>query len=518
MRTAKPEASFAAGRTGRFRRGALATLASQVVRAIGQVVLVPVFLGVWGERLYGEWLTLSALAAQMGLLDLGVQTYVLNRMNQDYAKGDLESYGRVLHSALFWCLMLAATAVVLVGGAAFVLPVESWFRLEIIGHGTAAMVATLLALQVAAQVPYGLVTGIYRTVGEYATGMTVYNAQRVLLIVATAGCVLAGGSLVHVALAQIVPTVLCLGWVMHDLRRRHSEIAVGVSGHDVSLARSFLGPSSLFFMIRTSQAASIQGSTLITSILFGPRAVTVFVTLRTLCNLVRQVASSFANALWPELTALEARGERETLRRVHGLAVKVITASCIAAAVVLHHVGATVVDLWTGGELAYSVPLMDAMLLLLVLQAPWTTSSVFLVATNRHRPVAVSYLLTGTLGLGLGFLLAREHGLPGLVLGLLASELLISSWLVPRATCAMVGERLRDFAGRALLPALPVAGATWVAAGASARLTAGAALADVALVTLTVAVVAPLLTYLTWLDDYERKRVRSILSRVGARG
>jgi len=51
---AKPETAFAAGRTGRFRRGAVATLTSQVVRAVGQIVLVPVFLGVWGERLYGE--------------------------------------------------------------------------------------------------------------------------------------------------------------------------------------------------------------------------------------------------------------------------------------------------------------------------------------------------------------------------------------------------------------------------------------------------------------------------------
>ncbi len=518
MRTAKPEAAFAGGRTGRFRRGAIATLTSQVIRAVGQVVLVPVFLAAWGQQLYGEWLMLSAIAAQMVLVDMGVTTYVLNRLNQDYATGELERFTRTLHSALHWCLRLCVAAIALVGFAAYALPVEHWFQLEIVGHGTAATVAILLAVQVAAQVPYGLVTGLYRTVGEYATGMTVYNAQRVLLIALTALVVVAGGSLVQVALAQIVPLAACLAWALADLRRRHPEISLGTARREPGLARSFLGPSSLFFLIRGSQAASIQGTTLIAGALFGPAAVTVFVTLRTLCNLVRQVASSFANALWPELTALEARGDLETLRRVHALAVKVITATCIAAAVTLRYTGEVVVELWTGGELAYASGLMDALLLMLVLQAPWTTSSVFLVATNRHRPVAICYAITSVLGLGLGFLLARSMGLSGLILGLLAADLAVSAWIVPRATCELVGESLRRFAGRVLLPALPIAGAIWFTAGAAARIAAGAgSIGSTIAVAATVAVVAPALTYLAWLDDYERGRVRSILSRFTAR-
>jgi O-antigen/teichoic acid export membrane protein len=515
----KPETAFAGGRTRRFRRGAIATLTSQVVRALGQVVLVPVFLGAWGARLYGEWLTLAALAAQMGLLDLGVQTYVLNRLNQDRARGELEAYTRTLHSALHWCLVLAVVAVALVAGAAFSLPVESWFRLEIVGHGTAAMVATLLAVQVASQVPYGLVTGLYRTVGEFATGMTVYNAQRVLLIVLTAGAVAAGGSLVHVALAQLVPTAACLAFVLADLRRRHPEIRIGTSKREARLARSFLGPSSLFFLIRTSQAASLQGSTLIAGAMFGPAAVTLLVTLRTLCNLVRQLAGALGNALWPELTALEARGGHETLRRVHSLAVKVITAVSIAAAVALHHAGASVVELWTRGDLAYSAPLMDALLLLLVLQAPWTTSSIFLVATNRHGPVAFAYGAAGVLGLLLGWALAGEHGLPGLVLGLLAAELVVSAWWIPRATCALVGERFTRYLGTVLLPALPIAGAAWFLAGAAARLTSDAAHgADALAAVATVAVAVPVLTWLAWLDEDERGRVRALFSRVTTPG
>ncbi|MFT5284217.1 MAG: O-antigen/teichoic acid export membrane protein, partial [Planctomycetota bacterium] len=81
--------------------------------AAGQLVLVPIFLRAWGEARYGEWLTLSAMAAQIALVDFGVQTYVVNRLNQNYARGEIDQYNRVLHSALYWSLALAAVAFVI---------------------------------------------------------------------------------------------------------------------------------------------------------------------------------------------------------------------------------------------------------------------------------------------------------------------------------------------------------------------------------------------------------------------
>jgi O-antigen/teichoic acid export membrane protein len=511
---AGPDSTLAAGRAGRFRRGALATLTSQVIHALGQILLVPVFLAVWGEHLYGEWLTLSAVAAQMALLDLGVQTFVLNRLNQCYARGELDAYRRVLHSALYWCLALAAVVLALVGTAALLLPIESWFRLDLTGHDIAATVAILLGLQVVATVPFGLVSGIYRTVGEYPTGMMVHNVQRVLFFVLTGTAVLAGGGLVHVALVQLVPLVLALFWVLFDLRRRHPELSVGVSAREPGLARSFLGPSSLFLFIRAGQATTIQGSTLLVGALFGAAAVTLFVTLRTLCNLVRQVAASAVHTLWPELTALEARGDHEALRGLHALAQKTITAFSLAAVVALHLAGGDFVQVWTQGEVRFDPRLLDAFLLLLLCQTPWLTSSIFLMATNRQRVVSIAYVASSVLGLALGALLAHPLGLPGLVLGLLAAELLVCGWSVPAAACRLVQDRPGRLFARVLAPAVPVGGIAWLAASAAAG-----ALSDLGpiprmiAVGLVAVVAVGLATYALWLDAGERNRIRAVLLR-----
>jgi O-antigen/teichoic acid export membrane protein len=70
------------GMLKRLTRGSAATLMRQMINLVGQILLVPVYLKYWGPQLYGEWQILSASVAYLTLLDLGVQTFAANRMNQ----------------------------------------------------------------------------------------------------------------------------------------------------------------------------------------------------------------------------------------------------------------------------------------------------------------------------------------------------------------------------------------------------------------------------------------------------
>ena len=76
---------------GRIARGTLANVVSIFISMAGHIVLTPVFLMAWGVGLYGEWLTLSAAVAYMALLDFGIQTFVVNRLTQCYALGEIKS-------------------------------------------------------------------------------------------------------------------------------------------------------------------------------------------------------------------------------------------------------------------------------------------------------------------------------------------------------------------------------------------------------------------------------------------
>src|SRR5258706_4751956 len=82
------------------------------IGVVASLLLVPLYLHAWSPALYGEWLALYSVVAYLSSLDLGVQTYAVNRLTQAYARGDLQEYRRVQHTSftLYFCLALLGSA------------------------------------------------------------------------------------------------------------------------------------------------------------------------------------------------------------------------------------------------------------------------------------------------------------------------------------------------------------------------------------------------------------------------
>ena len=250
-------------RRQRFRHGALASLASHVVAILGQLALVPLHLYAWGEQLYGEWLILWAAVAYVGVADLGFSSYVANRLNAQRARGDDAGYLQTLHSALGFSVRISAVAFALLAGAALVLPFDRWLAFEETERQVAVIACLLLALQLTAAIPRGLVVGLYRTIGEYPRGQLLAVVQRLGLTLLTAAGLLLGAGMVEIAALQLVPLLATTVWAWSDLRRRHSWIEIGVQRRVRGLALTFLKPSLLFVAIQVGMVIVLQGSTLV---------------------------------------------------------------------------------------------------------------------------------------------------------------------------------------------------------------------------------------------------------------
>ncbi len=502
----------------RFASGAAATALAQMVTAVGQILLVPAFLSAWGQVRYGEWLALSAAAAWAGLLEAGVPTYVGNRLNAARARGEHDEYARTLHSALLWTLGSAVVGALLAAAAAFALPLDGLLGLSATGGGAASMTAVLLVLAVLAALPAGVLGGVYRTVGEYARGQYLACAQRLLTLLVTLVALAAGAGLPLVALLQLVPLAAATLYTVRDLRRRHPQVPLGLRNASLGLAFGFLGPSLLFLLVQFAQVAALHGGTLLAGALGGAGGVVVFVTLRTPANLVRQITGSVGNALWPELTELEARERWETLRSVHLLALKATLALTLAIACALHFAGRDLVALWTGGQVAYDPALMDALLVLLVAQAPWMTSAYVLLASNRHRSLALRWTLGSALGLLAGWLLARAapagSGLAAMVWGMAAADLLVCGVSVPWSTCRAIGQPAWLIVRDVLLRGTVACAPAWLAAaGVSALLDGTAPLLRLLVVGGAAVGAFAVASLLLWLRADERARLSGLLRR-----
>jgi O-antigen/teichoic acid export membrane protein len=508
-----------AQRFHRVATGTLANVLGQVLNIGGQLALVPIFLYYWGNEIYGEWLALSAMVTYLSTLDLGMQTYVVNRLNQCYSVNDMDEYTRVLHTGLLVNLLIPAIGFAVTLPLLLTAPLTKWLQLRETDPSTAAWVAVLLSIQVVYSIGYGVVVGVYRTINEYARGQMIMNARFLFNVLVTVMIVLYGGQMRGVAMAQLALLAITSVLVYIDLVRRRPEIRIGFSRADWRLGLRFIGPSSMFLGIQLSGAVAIQGSTVLVSSMFGAATLVVFVSLRTLSNMIKQATATVQLALWPEFTALDAQSQQKSLRMLHLLGAKVAMAIAVCSTVFLMTVGERLVAFWTRGRVAYDGPLMVALLVLACSQAHWFCSSILISASNRQKLVLRCQAFSSGGGFLLGYVLAQRYGVVGFVSGLAAADILICGIGLPYLACKTIGEsRLTFFnevtARSALLLAATYLGVRFVLPLAGA---AGDGVRDFVSVGLLTCTLGAGAAYAMALNRFERNRIHAAVAGIFAR-
>lgn len=518
---AKPAAASKAAE-GLVRRGflgALSNFAEQAIVAAGQLLLLPVFLSYWGTARYGEWLILTSAVAYLWMLDLGVQTYAVNRLTQEWARGDRAQYARTLHTALTFTTLTAGAGFLVFAPAVLWAPWPQWFRIETTPEWTARFTALLLVAQIAINVPLGVLGGIYRSIGEYPRNGVISNFHRALSLALTFAAVVMGGGMLQVVAGQMTALLaISLAYCFYDLRKRHADIEIGWKLRDWELAKSFIGASSLFLVIQMSAAVALQGSTLAVSALYGATAVAVFGSFRTLTSLARQATMAVQRALWPDVTRLEAQGELTTLANLHVMLAKILLAMAAAVGLALVRHGDDIVRLWSRGRIGYDAGLMAGLVALLIAQTWSMASSLLLQSSNRHGIVALTGVLSPALGLLAGLTVWRSSGPQAIAWSMAAFEFLLTGLMIPAAACRLTGQRVDrmvfEVAGRGIGASLAVLGAVAFAAQLTASMPAGAqALAGLA----TLSATAPIAWFWIWLNATERAMIRARVTPFFAR-
>jgi O-antigen/teichoic acid export membrane protein len=204
----------------------------------------------------------------------------------------------------------------------------------------------------------------------------------------------------------------------------------------------------LFAVIMLATAINMNGPVILVARLLGGAAVATLVTARTLANVTRMVPTILCWALWPELTRLDAVGDRDGLRTAHGLLVASYLWISIIFVGAFWFEGPGLIELWTRGRLSVEPWLVRAFLLYVLCQAPWIASSMLAWATTRHRKLAWCQLLAGIAGVVFAALFLPRLRLVAVPLGLLAGEALTCYHFVIADACTLTDTPYRQFATR----------------------------------------------------------------------
>jgi O-antigen/teichoic acid export membrane protein len=438
----------------RLIRGFGATALGPVITAFVQIVSVPIFLHFWGAKMYGEWLILSAIPSYLVLSDLGFGNVAANDMTMRVAAGDRDGALETFQST--WALILIISVVVglAVLGVIWFLPVAQWLNISSLSAIEVRSIFTLFLVEMLFVVQSSLINAGFRCDGNYAYGMFFTNMVRIAEFGVTVSAVALGARPLKVVGILVVTRAcgtLVMGWRMV---RKSPWLRFGIANAQFISIRRLASPAFAFMAFPAGNALSVQGMVVMIGVVLGPLAVTAFSTMRTLTRFSFQIVTVIAATIWPELSAAYGAHQWSVARKLHRFACQASLGFSVLSVIGLLFFGQSIIHIWTHGRVAFDSTTFELLLLVIVANAFWYTSSVVPLAANRHEKLALFYLFGSAGSLGLAYLFESHFGLPGAALALLFFESVTGVYTLRRSLEILsdsLGEFTRALCSRPLL-------------------------------------------------------------------
>ena len=433
----------------RVSRGVGALSLSVFVNILSQVT-VPIALYVWGKFRFGEWIVLSGFVQFLKITDLGVQTYVVNRLCASFACGNKDEFRRILHSTLRVQLPLSLAVLSGVALAAAVLPTGRILGLRTIGGRALFAAILLLSAELLIGVPMGVIGGVYRATGRLARAAVLGAVQDFAVLAVTIVLIATDCSFVSVAAGQVTIAVMITGLILYDLDRLYSWLGVWPTHGSWREGLMMIGPGLFFLLIPLADYVATQFSLMVTQRWLGGGEVSRLATHRMVINFGVMVSSLLTNAVWPELTAMHALGKTHSLMRVHSTLAKLnlwLVGGLILVSLPLISV---LYPLWTARRLSLDSWTLGFLTGRFFLWTVWNASSTVLCAGNRHYLPSIALVAEAIVTGVLAVCLVPTLGIRGAALAALLADISICAWLVPLLVMKEFGEDFVEFARTSL--------------------------------------------------------------------
>jgi O-antigen/teichoic acid export membrane protein len=359
-------------------------------------------------------------------------------MTMAIGRGDTLEANRIFQSAqVFMAAVCAPLALLLV-------PLMLWAPSPGLDNMDLRVALAALSFGVLASLFGGLAETAFKSTQRYAIGTTLGTLVRLGEWSGLMFGLAMLGSFAAVALCGLAARLLGTLVAMVLAQRGQHGLSWGIHEAQGAEVRAILQPALSFMAFPLANALSFQGVTLLVGALFGPLAVALFNTYRTIARVAVQVTAIFGHSLWPEFSRLFGQGERDSVHRLFVRTAWLGALQSLLLSLVLYFLSPWLLRVWTHGAIEFVPSLMLLMLLYAGTAGLWHVPRVLLMATNQHAALAYWSILAAAMCVALTWLLGTKMQLDGVGTAMLLSELFIAgvcSWLAQRAAAARGGAQ-----------------------------------------------------------------------------
>ncbi|MFN3590207.1 MAG: lipopolysaccharide biosynthesis protein [Spirosomataceae bacterium] len=422
-------------------KNGVANSIQKVIRLCEQILLIPFFLEAWGAEYYGEWLTLTIIPSMIFLADLGFGTAFANRFVLEYSSGSIQKSANTWKTGLMLMNGVVVGGIILSISVIIMIYVGGGFESSYINSSDASISLILIMITRFIGFYIQIYEGLFRAVRKSSASVNWQNAYSITNILVGVIILKNGMGINYISFSGLMIMILFLLVYLMQARSAVPEKLSEIGIIDTNIIKETTASGLGFLLQPLWQAVFFQGTTFIVRLTLGPVAVTVFNTVRTLIRGVNQLFNIVTVSSFPELQLSIAKADYLTAKRIFRIGLIVNLLLSISGTIILYFYGPFIYSLWTNNELSPPRYFWIFMLLGIILNSIWWSTSIIYQALNKPQVYGVPALLAAILSVFFTYFLTLKFDLSGAGLGSLVFELLLVIVVFPSG-CRLINENM----------------------------------------------------------------------------
>lgn len=390
----------------------IAYLSLNFIRAIQQLVWVPLYLWVFGKNIYGDWITLAGLASYLAIADFGIQTYWLNLLTKEFVNNDIPSYRRLFRSGLCFFSILTVVSLVLVVIFVFANGPAKLLKMKHITNEDSNWVFLSLVLSTLLLVFSQMLRGVFRSIGNNPKFVWFGVARETITLFGVALALYFKFGPVGVAFTYVVIGVFLIGWVVRTVYIHHVDLVdFNIFKADIQIISKLIRGGAIQLVGLFSQMALLQGPFIVSNWMLGAGSVALLSTSRTLTNLATQVSGSIYNSTLPEYSKLEAEKNDSQIWDLLRQTISWVLLISGLLCVFICNLGPWVFRRWTLGKFEDSILLISLLAFAVLVDSIKMPVQMLLLGCNNLKWSSYADLTYAVTSLGLMYYLMNSLGI-----------------------------------------------------------------------------------------------------------
>ena len=421
-----------------------ANVMGQGINMFLRIISMPVFLHFWGKELYGEWLILITIPSYLAVSGTGICNVAGNEMVIKKSNGSEKDVLGIYQSIWLLILIVAILFLFISIALAFFLPIKEMLHLKMISADDIATSIVLLAVYTLWFLQSELLLGAYRAAGIFVKGI---NFNNLILLTENIGLLLVvmfSSSVTSAISVYVLIRMAGVTLMYIMLRKRERWFGLGIKYASFSTIKQSVSPTLSYLAINVSNAISVQGMITIIGLRLGASAVVSFSVMRTILNSVKQLNSLIYYSVWPEFSTALAINNTALAKRLHRYACQSTFLFTLFNVVILLIFGSQIIQLWTNGKVEIDYPFFLFMLLSMLPNTFYVTSSFVNVSINKMTKIAVVCICGAFISLFVTYILLPYVGISAVPLVQMAVDVILL-FIIVRDALIIVQDKTIDF-------------------------------------------------------------------------